>query len=172
MVPTPPLSHFRRVGGRCTTLRVRCYEGAVDEPPTDREEERPLSLVTLVNSEGYLGEVRAGRHRLVVDEGSSVGGGDRGLNPYQLLLAALVQCTAATLRMYADRKGWELGEVRVRAQLFRTDNRSGRTERIDRSIHCAAPLDDLQRTRLAEIADRTPVTRTIRAGTAIDTVLT
>ncbi len=142
------------------------------EPPTDREGERPLTLVSLVNSEGYLGEIRAGRHRLVVDEGSSVGGGDRGLNPYQLLLAALVQCTAATLRMYADRKGWELGEVRVRAQLFRTDDRSGRTERIARSIHCAAPLDDLQRTRLAQIAERTPVTRTIRAGTAIETVLT
>lgn len=142
------------------------------EPATDREGERPLALVSLVNSERYVGEVRAGRHRFVVDEGSSVGGGDRGLNPYQLLLAALVQCTAATLRMYADRKGWDLGEVRVRAQLFRTDDRSGRTERIARSIHCTAPLDDGQRTRLAQIAERTPVTRTIRAGTAIETVLT
>ncbi len=141
-------------------------------PATDRDGERPLALVSLVNSGGYLGEVRAGRHRLVVDEGTSVGGGDHGLNPYQLLLAALVQCTAATLRMYADRKGWELGEVRVRAQLFRTDDRSGRTERIQRSVECAAPLDDGQRTRLAAIAERTPVTRTLRAGTAIDTVLT
>ncbi len=142
------------------------------EPPTDLDGERPLSLVSLVSAEGYLGEIRAGRHRLVVDEGTSAGGGDRGLNPYQLLLAALAQCTAATLRMYADRKGWELGEVRVRAQLFRSDDRSGRTERIARTIECAAPLDDDQRARLTEIADRTPVTRTIRAGTAVETVLT
>ncbi len=131
-----------------------------------------LATVDLVNADGYRGEVRAGRHHLVVDEGPSVGGEDRGPNPYQLLLAALVQCTAATLRMYAGRKGWELGELRVRARLFRSGDGSERSERIQRTVHCAAELDERKLSRLAEIAERTPVTRTLRAGTAIETVLT
>ena len=66
-------------------------------------------MVSVSSSVGYRGEIRAGRHQFVADEGPEVGGDDEGPNPYQLLLAGLVQCTAATLRMYANRKGWALG---------------------------------------------------------------
>ena len=136
------------------------------------EGEHPIALVTLTSATGYQGEVRAGRHRLVTDEGPELGGDDQGPSPYQLLLAALVQCTAATLRMYANRKGWVLGEVKVRARLLRTGDGATKVERIERTVSVTGDLTDQQRERLAEIADRTPVTRTLVSGLTIDTTFT
>ena len=133
------------------------------------EGEQAVAMVSVSSSVGYRGEVRAGRHRFVADEGPEVGGDDEGPNPYQLLLAALVQCTAATLRMYANRKGWALGKVMVRARLLRTGDGATKVERIERTIGLTGDLSEPQRERLGEIADRTPVTRTLQAGLTIDT---
>jgi putative redox protein len=135
------------------------------------EGEQPIAMVSVTSSTGYRGDIRAGRHRFVTDEGPEMGGDDEGPNPYQLLLAGLVQCTAATLRMYANRKGWVLGEVRVRARLLRTGDGATKVERIERTITVGGGLTDEQKLRLAEIADRTPVTRTLRAGLSIDGTL-
>jgi putative redox protein len=135
------------------------------------EGEHPVALVSLTSATGYKGEVRAGRHLLITDEGPELGGDDQGPGPYHLLLAALVQCTAATLRMYANRKGWVLGEVKVRARLLRTGDGATKVERIERTITVSGDLTDEQKHRLAEIASRTPVTRTLRAGLAVDTTL-
>ena len=136
------------------------------------EGEHPIAMVSVVSTSGYRGEIRAGRHHLVADEGPEVGGDDEGPNPYQLVLAGLVQCTAATLRMYANRKGWALGEVKVRARLLRTGDGATKVERVERTITVTGDLTEQQRLRLAEIADRTPVTRTLLGSLAIDTTLT
>lgn len=101
-----------------------------------------------------------------------MGGDDEGPNPYQLILAGLVQCTAATLRMYGNRKGWVLGEVKVRARLLRTGDGATKVERVERVITVSGPLGEEQKHRLAEIAQRTPVTRTLLGSLAIDTTLT
>jgi putative redox protein len=135
------------------------------------EGEHPVAMATLTSEAGYRGEVRAGRHRLTTDEGPDLGGDDEGPSPYPLLLAALAQCTAATLRMYANRKGWSLGEVKVRARLLRTGDGATKVERIERTITVTGDLTDEQRTRLGEIAARTPVTRTLQAGLTIDSTL-
>jgi putative redox protein len=135
------------------------------------EGEQPIAMVTVVSATGYRGDIRAGRHYFVADEGPEIGGDDEGPNPYELLLAGLVQCTAATLRMYANRKGWVIGEVKVRARLLRTGDGATKVERIERTIKVAGDLSDEQKQRLAEIADRTPVSRTLRAGVAINTTL-
>jgi putative redox protein len=135
------------------------------------EGEHPVAMATLTSEVGYRGEVRAGRHRLTTDEGPELGGDDEGPSPYPLLLAALAQCTAATLRMYANRKGWSLGEVKVRARLLRTGDGATKVERIERTITVTGDLTDEQRTRLGEIAARTPVTRTLQAGLTIDSTL-
>ena len=129
-------------------------------------------MVTVTSPAGYRGEVRAGRHHFVADEGPEVGGDDEGPNPYQLVLAGLVQCTAATLRMYANRKGWALGEVTVRARLLRTGDGATKVERIERTVTVTGDLSADQGERLAEIADRTPVTRTLKKGLTIDTTVT
>ncbi len=136
------------------------------------EGEHPIAMVSTTSTSGYRGELRAGRHRFVADEGPEVGGDDEGPNPYQLLLAGLVQCTAATLRMYANRKGWALGEVKVRARLLRTGDGATKVERIERTITVSGDLSAEQKRRLAEIADRTPVTRTLLGSLTIDTTLT
>ena len=104
------------------------------------EGEQPIAMVSVTSVSGYRGEVRAGRHHFVVDEGPHVGGDDEGPNPYQLVLAGLVQCTAATLRMYANRKGWALGEVKVRARLLRTGDGATKVERIERTINVSGDL--------------------------------
>ena len=136
------------------------------------EGEQPIAMVSVTSVSGYRGEVRAGRHHFVVDEGPHVGGDDEGPNPYQLVLAGLVQCTAATLRMYANRKGWALGEVKVRARLLRTGDGATKVERIERTINVSGDLSAEQKHRLAEIASRTPVTRSLLGSISIDTTLT
>jgi putative redox protein len=133
--------------------------------------EVPIAMVSEVSGSGYRGELRAGRHHLVVDEGPEVGGKDEGPNPYQLLLAGLIHCTTATLRMYGERKGWDLGEIRVRARLLRTGDGATKVEHIERTIKVGAGLTGEQRQRLAEIADRTPVTRTLLNSVSIETTL-
>ena len=114
----------------------------------------------------YAQQIQAGRHRLTADEPTSHGGSDTGPSPYSLLLSALGACTSITLRMYAERKGWELGEIEVDLQLSKDD---GANDRIERRIRCSAPLLPEQRGKLAEIADKTPVTLTIRNGAPIVT---
>ena len=70
--------------------------------------------VVVTTGEGLRTEVEAGGHTVVADEPENLGGTDTGPTPYDYLLAALGGCTAMTLRMYADRKGWPLESVTVR----------------------------------------------------------
>lgn len=115
----------------------------------------------------YVQHLRVGRHLLDADEPAALGGADAGPPPYGLLLAGLAACTSITLRMYADRKGWTLGEVKVDATFVR----DGEAERIDRRITFAAAVPADQRARLAEIAEKTPVTKTLKRGTPIVTTI-
>jgi putative redox protein len=116
---------------------------------------------------GYTVTVRSGRHELTADEPESSGGADAGATPLDLLMSALASCTAITLRMYAERKDWPLAGVHVEARLV--SDSSEDAGRISRSIELDGELDDDQRTRLREIAERTPVTRIVAEGRRIDT---
>ncbi len=124
-------------------------------------------------------EVLAGRHRLVGDEPEGPDGHDAGPSPYDYLLAALGTCTSMTLTLYARRKQWPLETITVRLQhsrVYATDcaeceTKEGRIDRIDREIALGGPLDDGQRARLLEIADRCPVHRTLTSEVSIRTRL-
>src|SRR5262245_7469854 len=96
---------------------------------------------------GYAQTVRVGHHRLTADEPVAGGGTDTGPSPYGLVLSGLGACTSITLRMYAERKGWQLGKIQVELRLFKGEG----GDRIERTIHFGAPLDDEQRAKLAEI---------------------
>lgn len=111
--------------------------------------------------------VVTGRHSLVADEPPALGGQDAGPAPYDLLLASLGACTAITLRMYAARKGWPLTEATVDLKHYKNGDRS----KITRVLHLTGDLDADQRARLADIAERTPVTLTLKAGADIATSL-
>ncbi len=106
----------------------------------------------------FLQKVAAGRHSLVMDEPEALGGNDRGPNPYELLLAALGGCTAMTLRMYARQKGWPLEKVSV---VLSHQKGPDRRDLITRQIKMLGPLDETQRLRLLEIAEKCPVHRSL-----------
>jgi putative redox protein len=111
--------------------------------------------------------VTMGAHGLMADEPAALGGADTGPAPYDLLLASLGSCTAITLRMYAARKDWPLEEVTIDLSHHKEDDRS----KITRRIWLEGDLDETQRARLADIAERTPVTLTLKAGADITTAL-
>ena len=115
----------------------------------------------------YQVDIETGHHRLVADEPAHAGGGDRGPAPYDLLLASLAACTSITLRMYAERKDWPLRGLSLELRF----TRDGDDARIDRAISLQGELDAEQRARLADIAERTPVTLTLKQGVAIVTEL-
>ena len=115
----------------------------------------------------YAVSIKAGNHSLVVDESQKIGGQDAGPAPYDLLLASLGACTAITLKMYADRKQWVFETVSVELH-YRKEGERGR---IDRAITIKGDLSAEQRGRMAEIAEKTPVTLTLKAGADIHTEL-
>lgn len=102
-----------------------------------------------VNIESPTGNV------LVADEPIAMGGNDLGFSPKELLASALAACTSATLRMYADRKGWDLEEVKLEITLERDDKENKTT--INRKLELIGNLDDSQKTRLLAVANACPM---------------
>jgi putative redox protein len=112
----------------------------------------------------YLHRIRAGHFDLSTDEPLALGGQGAAPAPFDYYLAALAACTAITLRMYAQKKGWELGEFR--AELALTLDEDGKVQ-IHRVLHSDQALSDEQWQRLLEIVEKTPVTRAMREGAQI-----
>ena len=125
---------------------------------------------TVVQSgDGLLQEIAIGPFQLRSDEPVDQGGTGLGPTPYGLLCAALGACTSMTLRLYARSKGWPLDEVKVvvrHRKIYARDcaeceTREGRIDEIEREITLIGELDEAQRKRLLEIADKCPVHRTL-----------
>jgi putative redox protein len=112
-------------------------------------------------------QITTGRHQLIADESAGLGGADAGPAPFPLLLASLGSCTAITLRMYAERKGWPLEAVDVDLHY----QAEGESRSITRILTLTGGLDETQRARLADIAERTPVTLALKGGVPITTSL-
>ena len=115
---------------------------------------------------GKLGQdIEIGTHKLRADEPADKGGDDNGPEPHELLAAALGACTAITLKIYADRKGWPLRDVRVKVSGGSADGRY----MITRTLTFTGELDAEQRQRLVEIAEKCPVHRTLTGEVVIKT---
>ncbi|SIO24923.1 putative redox protein [Rhodovulum sp. ES.010] len=131
--------------------------------------------VTEADPEGFQQDVVSGRHHLTADEPAAFGGTDRGLSPYGLLAAALGACTAMTVRMYARRKRWPLTDIRVDVahdKLHARDAEAGAGQKVDRfhrAVCLAGELDQDQRARLMQVADRCPVHQTLERASEIVT---
>lgn len=114
-------------------------------------------------------QVEVGGARFLADEPAAVGGGGTGPNPYELLAAGLGACTAMTLRLYAERKGWPLKRAGVRVLHVRP--RLADRDRFVREISLEGDLDDDQRGRLLDVANRCPVHLTLERGAEVITTL-
>ena len=117
----------------------------------------------------FVQAVRIGHHHLTADEPASSGGQDLGPSPYDFLLAGLGACTSMTLRLYAEHKKLPLERVRVVLRHRKVhardcadcETKEGKLDEIERRIFVQGDLDEAQRRRLLEIADRCPVHRTL-----------
>jgi len=137
------------------------------------------TVIVAGSAAGLAQDITVGRHRLSADEPITEGGTDTGPNPYDLLLAALGACTSMTLALYARRKQWPLRAVTVRLRHSRIhaadcencETREGMLDRIARDVELVGDLDEGQRARLMEIANRCPVHRTLTSEIDIRTRL-
>ena len=136
-----------------------------------------VTRVSEADPAGFLQDVAAGpKHHVLADEPMAYGGTDRGLTPYQFLAAGLGACTSMTVRMYARRKGWPLKHVSVDVthdKVHAQDAEVGRSkiDTFTRILKLEGDLDDAQRARLLEIADKCPVHKTLEQGARVDTKL-
>ena len=134
--------------------------------------------VVVSNENGLAQEIVSGKHHWRSDEPAPFGT-DTGPSPYELLLAGLGACTSMTLRLYAQKKGIDLQRIRIRLQHFRIhaedcrncETKEGLLDRIDREIELSGNLDEAQKLRLLEIAERCPVHRTLKSEISIQTSL-
>ncbi|HLK23650.1 MAG TPA: bifunctional alpha/beta hydrolase/OsmC family protein [Caulobacteraceae bacterium] len=135
-------------------------------PPTPADDPGGDVHVEETGAGAFQVEVRVRGARFFADEPLDVGGLGSGPSPYELLAAGLGACTSMTTRLYAKQKGWPLERVRV---VVRHEKVPGQTppDSFHRAVDFEGPLDDAQRARLIEIADKCPVHRTLESGARV-----
>jgi len=116
---------------------------------------------------GYRQRLRVGDHLLVADEPASLGGADAGPAPMGYVMSGLAACTAITLQIYVEKKGWAVGAIKVDVHLYD----EGAVQRIERRVTFGQPLAPGQRERLLAIADKGPVTKLLRQAATIVTTI-
>jgi putative redox protein len=165
-----------------------CYAGDVIanwakryvEIPEPKEFKAKSHIVAYLGKDDkFTTQIKSNNHRLVADEPKTFGGNDYGPSPYELVSSGLAACTAMTLRMYAERKKWDLQEVFVHVRYDKVHAEDCQTckspdsklDQFTREIEMKGELDEEQKQRLLEIADKCPVHRTLEAKSHIETKL-
>ena len=127
-----------------------------------------LANAKVTGERGYAQRITTtAGHELTSDEPERRGGTNTGAAPFDLMLGSLGACTAITLRMYSERKQWNLGTVDVKLRLIKEGDGPMQIERI---ISVSETIDGEQQAKLLEIADKTPVTKALAPGVPIQTV--
>lgn len=125
--------------------------------------------VTVSNVAGYKTEITGRGHTLISDEPIESNGTDTGMSPYELLLASVGACKAITMRMYAERKGLQLDNVKLELyhakvpaeECSTVETESGKVDKFVIKVDIRGNLTEEQRARIIEIGDRCPVQRTL-----------
>jgi len=123
--------------------------------------------IAAIGREHYKTEVTVGNHTVFVDEPTDVGGTDIAPAPTQFLEVSLASCTAVTLRMYADRKGWPVEKISVEVNVSKED----KLTHFERLITLNGALTEEQRQRLLQIANACPVHKVLSSPIEISTSL-
>ena len=130
-----------------------------------------MSVIVLarIGTEKYYTEVISDTNKIITDEPLDKGGQDKGFNPFELLAASLATCTAATLRMYIDRKGWSVPEIDVEVEMenYPQTKNTLFTRKIS---YGESLLDAEQLARLHHIADACPVHKMLHGNMEINTL--
>lgn len=132
-----------------------------------------------IGAENYKTSLTAGDHELTADEPESVGGKDKGPDPYDYLLMSLGSCTAITLRMYIERKKWNVEEIFVELRHFKDhaedcedcDETSAKIDKIEEEIIVKGDLTDEQLDKLLEISHKCPVFKTLQGSIEAKTLI-
>jgi putative redox protein len=120
-----------------------------------------------ISTAHYATVLSNGRHDIIADEPTELGGTDEGFSPNELLCSALAACTCITLRMYADRKAWPLTDVTAHITLER--HKETNTTHINRQISLVGDLTDEQKIRLLTIANQCPIHKILTNLIVIET---
>ena len=135
------------------------------------------NFAVAVTKDSYTTQVSTPNHIGLTDEPIELGGRNKGPSPYDLLMGALASCTSITLRMYIDRKGWDVQRIRVRVNYSRDyqedcESSSSGKKKIDvfeRIIHVEGEIDKKMEARILEIANKCPVHLTLENSAKIKT---
>ncbi|MEX0315013.1 MAG: alpha/beta fold hydrolase [Allomuricauda sp.] len=147
----------------------------------DREKsEAPLKtkhqvVASLNQADGFTTQMKVGNHYMVADEPESFGGNDFGPSPYELVSAGLSACTVMTIQMYTKRKGWVVDNVEVHTSYSKShaedcencESDSAKIDTFHREIRLTGDLDDKQKARIMQIADKCPVHKTLHSETQV-----
>ncbi len=124
-------------------------------------------VTAIIERDHYRTELIASGKTIIADEPEEVGGTDEGPAPGEFLLISLASCTAITLRMYVDRKKWDVSKIKVEVGSERIDNKTI----FKREILLEGNLEEDQRQRLLQIANSCPVHKVLTSPIEIDTIL-
>lgn len=130
-------------------------------------------------NDGFTTKLKVGNHYITADEPTSFGGNDFGPSPYELVSAGLSACTVMTIQMYAKRKGWQIDNVEVHTTYSKShahdcencEDSNARIDTFEREIKLTANIDDKQKQRILQIADKCPVHKTLHSQTQVITKL-
>lgn len=121
-----------------------------------------------IGTQKYLCTISWRNGKLLMDEPESIGGNDSGPDPYSTFLASLAGCTLSTLRMYIDRKGWEIPEVSISLN-FAQENHLELETIISRTLSFSSEISEEQKERLLLIAEKCPISKLLKNNITINT---
>ncbi|MFO8147333.1 MAG: alpha/beta fold hydrolase [Bacteroidota bacterium] len=136
-------------------------------------------VVANLGKSGFTTRIKAGNHHLVADEPVVAGGNDFGPDPYQLIAAGLAACTSMTIQMYVRRKKWNLETVETHINHSKSyiedcvncESASAKIDTFEREIVLTGELDEKQKQRILQIADKCPVHKTLHTKVQVITTL-
>ncbi|WP_190809141.1 bifunctional alpha/beta hydrolase/OsmC family protein [Flagellimonas sp. S3867] len=136
-------------------------------------------VASLDGADGFTTQMKVGNHYMIADEPENYGGNDFGPSPYELVSASLSACTVMTIQMYTKRKGWVVDNVEVHTSYSKSHMEdcenceidSAKIDTFHREIRLTGNLDEKQKARIMQIADKCPVHKTLHSQTQVVTKL-